>query len=94
MKIPPNGIIQFMHVAFSHIRSKKNKHIMLISKNRNLRVPKMQADGSGRDGFIHFDNGGLVSNYRPNNYGKILRDYRIIDKPRIGKIHPEFDDYQ
>ena len=54
----------------------------------------MQADGSGRDGFIHFDNGGLVSNYRPNNYGKILRDYRIIDKPRIGKIHPEFDDYQ
>jgi len=57
-------------------------------------VPRRRADGSGRDGYIHFDNGGLCHDYKPGNFGQELRAYKIINKPRFGKHRMEFDDYQ
>ena len=57
-------------------------------------VPRRQADGSGRDGYIHFSNGGLYNNYKPATFGSELRGYEIINKPRFGKDRPAFDDYQ
>ena len=56
-------------------------------------MPRRQADGSGRDGYIHFTNGGLYNNYKPATFGNDLRGYDPIHKPRFGKERPEFDDY-
>ena len=57
-------------------------------------MPRRAADGTGRDGYIHFNNGGLYSKYKPSTFGNELRGYEIINKPRFGKAQPEFDDYQ
>lgn len=57
-------------------------------------VPRRQADGTGRDGYIHFSNGGLYAKYKPPQFGNELRAYEVIQKPRFGKDRPEFDDYQ
>jgi len=56
-------------------------------------VPRRQADGSGRDGYIHFSNGGLYNKYKPGNFGAELRGYGQIDRPRFGKNRAEFDDF-
>ena len=57
-------------------------------------MPRRQADGTGRDGYIHFNNGGLYSSYKPSKFGNELRGYEQINKPRFGKSRLEFDDYQ
>lgn len=56
-------------------------------------VPRRQADGSGRDGYIVYNNGGLYNNYKPAQFGSELRGYEVIHKPRFGKKNLEFDDY-
>lgn len=52
------------------------------------------ADGTGRDSYILAQNGGFFNTYKPNNFGNELRDYEVIQKPRFGKDHREFEDYQ
>ena len=56
-------------------------------------VPQRYADGTGRDGYIIFNNGGNYSNYKPSTFGNDLRGYEPIHKSRFGKDRPEFDDY-
>ena len=51
------------------------------------------ADGTGRDGYIHFSNGGLVEKYKQRQFGNDLRKYEIIERPPFDKITPDFDDY-
>ena len=60
---------------------------------RPERIPRRQADGSGRDGFIVFSNGGFCSDYKPNTYGKDLRKYDIIKRQRFNKDRADFEDY-
>jgi len=60
--------------------------------NSSEHVPVRQADGTGRDGYIHFGNGGLYNKYKGPSFD--LRAYEVINKPRFGKVCPEFDDYQ
>ena len=67
---------------------------MCIGVYRGDHVPRRAADGTGRDGYIHFNNGGLYANYKPSAFGNELRGYDPIQRPRFGKDRPEFDDYQ
>ena len=57
-------------------------------------VIKRQADGSGRDGYIHFSNGGFIHKYKKPAFGNELRKYEIIERPPFDKYHADFDDYQ
>jgi hypothetical protein len=36
-------------------------------------VPVYRANGSGRDGYIHFSNGGLIPKYKPYSFDHDLR---------------------
>jgi len=36
-------------------------------------IPVYIANGSGRDGYIHFGNAGLMPKYKPYRFGKDLR---------------------
>ena len=66
----------------------------ITNEYRGDHVAKRQADGSGRDGYIHFNNGGLYNNYKPSTFGNELRGYDPILRPRFGKDRPDFEDYQ
>ena len=57
-------------------------------------MPRRQADGTGRDAYIIFNNGGLYNNYKPYNYDAGLRGYEVIPRAHFGKKNPDFDDYQ
>lgn len=69
-------------------------NVYCLLRCRGEHVPRRAADGTGRDGYIHFNNGGLYANYKPSTFGNELRGYEPIHRPRFGKDRPEFDDYQ
>lgn len=57
-------------------------------------IHRRLADGTGRDSYIHITNGGSYTNYKPYDFDKDIRNYAIINKPRIGKVGPDFEEYQ
>jgi|LauGreDrversion4_2_1035121.scaffolds.fasta_scaffold22470_4 hypothetical protein len=52
--VPINGVFEL-----------KNNRSSNLTLSHNLREAKYKADGSGRDGHIHFSNGGLNFEYKP-----------------------------
>lgn len=65
-----------------------------MNSNRPEYLHKRHADGSGRDGYIHFSNGGFYGDHRPYNFGHDLRQYKVIQRAPFEKKHADFDDYQ
>ena len=86
----PVGTSRLMH----QLRKLQPSIILTAINHRSEHIPRRQPDGSGRDGYIHFSNGGLYNKYKPGNFGNELRGYQVINKPRFGKTGLEFDDYQ
>lgn len=54
---------QGSYAPISGIFSPTNNHTDSLTLHHNLREAKYRADGSGRDGYAHFSNGGLNAPY-------------------------------
>lgn len=54
------------YVPVSGLFAPTNNHNDNLTLSHNLREAKYRADGSGRDGYAHFSNGGLNIQYEPS----------------------------
>lgn len=61
MMIASSGSYAPLSGLFAHA----NNHSDNLTLDHNLREAKYRADGSGRDGYAHFNNGGLNAPYEP-----------------------------